>query len=209
MADTKISALTAVTAVLAAQEFAVNDAGTSKKATATQIKTWANCLGFLGRTQLSANNANIVVSFSAMDGFFILAGHIQGYTGSDTAQIRIDNNSSAIYSTVASEPADAAHTASTIARGLVLGESTQTTPRSPVYCFVNKASSSQPAFMRAIQGDGSSSAATAIAMIDSCAVWQDTSSQISSFTLFGGQGGASLLAGSYLEVYGIANAASA
>lgn len=32
MADTKISALSAVAAVLAAQEFAVNDAGTSKKA---------------------------------------------------------------------------------------------------------------------------------------------------------------------------------
>jgi hypothetical protein len=37
MADTKISALTAVSSVVGAQEFAVNDAGTSKKATATQI----------------------------------------------------------------------------------------------------------------------------------------------------------------------------
>ena len=37
MADTKISALTAVGAVAATNEFAVNEAGTSKKATALQI----------------------------------------------------------------------------------------------------------------------------------------------------------------------------
>jgi hypothetical protein len=37
MADTKISALSAVSAVAGANEFAVNEAGTSKKATATQI----------------------------------------------------------------------------------------------------------------------------------------------------------------------------
>jgi hypothetical protein len=36
MADTKISALSAVSAVAGANEFAVNEAGTSKKATATQ-----------------------------------------------------------------------------------------------------------------------------------------------------------------------------
>ena len=40
MADTKISALSAVTDVLAADEFAVNEAGTSKKATATQVSTF-------------------------------------------------------------------------------------------------------------------------------------------------------------------------
>ena len=37
MADTKISALTAVASVVAAQELAVNDAGASKKATADQV----------------------------------------------------------------------------------------------------------------------------------------------------------------------------
>ena len=44
MAATKISALAAVAAVLAAQEFAVNDAGTSKKANANQI---ADFLGII------------------------------------------------------------------------------------------------------------------------------------------------------------------
>lgn len=41
MADTKISALTAVSSVIGAQEFAVNDAGVSKKATADQIHDYA------------------------------------------------------------------------------------------------------------------------------------------------------------------------
>ena len=45
MSDTKISALPAATAVLAADEFAVNEAGTSKKVTAAQIATYAGGSG--------------------------------------------------------------------------------------------------------------------------------------------------------------------
>jgi hypothetical protein len=44
MADTKISALTAVSAVAGANEFAVNEAGTSKKASATQISAFLQSL---------------------------------------------------------------------------------------------------------------------------------------------------------------------
>ncbi len=40
MADTKISALSAASSVAAANEFAINEAGTSKKATAAQIRTF-------------------------------------------------------------------------------------------------------------------------------------------------------------------------
>lgn len=42
MADTKISALTAASAALGTQEIPVNEGGTSKKLTVTQIKTFAN-----------------------------------------------------------------------------------------------------------------------------------------------------------------------
>lgn len=42
MPDTKISALTAVASIEAADEFAVNEAGVSKKATAAQIETYIN-----------------------------------------------------------------------------------------------------------------------------------------------------------------------
>jgi hypothetical protein len=41
MADTKISDLTGVASVAGTNEFAVNEAGTSKKATAAQIATYA------------------------------------------------------------------------------------------------------------------------------------------------------------------------
>ena len=40
MADTKISALAAVSSVVTAQEFAVNDAGTTKKATAEEVSEY-------------------------------------------------------------------------------------------------------------------------------------------------------------------------
>ncbi len=42
MADTKISALTAATAAAAANELAINEAGTSKKVTMTQVATFVN-----------------------------------------------------------------------------------------------------------------------------------------------------------------------
>lgn len=54
MADTKISALTAVSAVVAANEFAVNEAGTSKKASAAQI---ADFLG-MQKTHLESAYTN-------------------------------------------------------------------------------------------------------------------------------------------------------
>jgi len=68
MADTKISALTGVTAAAAANEFAVNEAGTSKKATLQQIVdfiikraagTTVAAGEYLTHLVLSANSGNI------------------------------------------------------------------------------------------------------------------------------------------------------
>ena len=206
MADTKISGLTAVTSVVGAQEFAVNDAGTSKKATATQIKAFVNGLTFLGRTQLGANNANITVSFTAQNGFFIVVGHIEGYTGADIARLRPNGDTGTNYSYVAGEPQDAAASGAINAAGYVLGEAGQTTPRSPQFIFVIKPSASQVCFMSGIAGDGSVAKGTAITMIQHVCVWDNTTASISSFVLNGGAAGASLTTGSYLEVYGVRNA---
>lgn len=204
--DVTIGALTAVSSVVDTHEFHVNESGQDKKATATQIKTFVNGLTFLGRTQLGAAAANITVSFTGQDGFFICVAHIAGSSASDIARLRPNGDTGNNYSTVSSEPSDAAGTSTTSTAGLILGETGQTVARSPVYCFVNKPSSGQVAFMRAVQGDGSDAAATAITMIDSCAVWANTSASISSFVLNGGAGGSNLTSGSYLEVYGVRNA---
>lgn len=209
MADTKISALAAVAAVLAAQEFAVNDAGTSKKATALQIKTWMNPFAFLGRTQLGAGATNITVSFTAQSGFFIVVGHIAGYSAGDIARLRINGDAGNNYSTASSEPADAVPTTTISTSGMILGEITQTTARSPLYALVHKPSAGQIAYMATLQGDGSAAAATAITMIQSVALWANTVDLISSFVLNSGANGSNLNTGSYLEVYGIKNAASA
>lgn len=53
MADTKISALAAVTSVVGAQEFAVNDAGVSKKASGTQVQDFIGKVVF---AKLAADN---------------------------------------------------------------------------------------------------------------------------------------------------------
>jgi len=207
MADTKISALTAVTSVVAAQEFAVNDAAVSKKASAAQVKTFINPLTFLGRTQLGADAEDISVSFTAQDGVFLIIVHIAGCSGAGAiAKLRPNNDTGANYSSTASEPADAAATSTVNATGLILGEAAQTVARSPVVCWVNKPSSGQIAFLKAQGGDGSITPGTAITTINSVALWNNTVAQISSFTLNSGTAGINLLSGSYVEVYGVKNA---
>lgn len=57
MADTKISALSAVAASAAANEFAVNEAGTSKKASLTQIVTYLQSIGFPRVTRLGSQHS--------------------------------------------------------------------------------------------------------------------------------------------------------
>lgn len=57
MADTKISALTAAASALAADEFAINEAGTSKKLTMAQVETYLESamLGIIEATRMSQN----------------------------------------------------------------------------------------------------------------------------------------------------------
>jgi len=65
MADTKISALSAVASVDGADEFAVNNAGTSEKASGTQLSTFINANITLGAAL--AVNGNEITSTSAGD----------------------------------------------------------------------------------------------------------------------------------------------
>lgn len=57
MPDTKISALTAAGSALAADEFAVNEAGTSKKVTLTQLVTLLQTLGMPRVTKCTAQHS--------------------------------------------------------------------------------------------------------------------------------------------------------
>lgn len=64
MADTKISALTAVASVADANEFAVNEAGTSKKASASQIATYVGAELFGGITGVVRSDAGTLAADS-------------------------------------------------------------------------------------------------------------------------------------------------
>ena len=57
MADTKISALTAATTGAGANEFAINEAGTTKKLTLTQIVTYLQTLGMPRVLKLTAQHS--------------------------------------------------------------------------------------------------------------------------------------------------------
>ena len=209
MADTKISALSAVAAVLAAQEFAVNDAGTSKKATAAQIKTWLNEWTFLGFTELGSDNANITVTLSVSKKFLRCYARVAGYSGSDTARWRFNGDTAANYGAVASEPADAAATSTINTAGILVGEAAQTTPRAILVADVVKEATGRVAKLRGHGIDDTESIGTALVLTNHGGLWNNTSSLITSVTLNGGSCGASLLTGSWVAVWGSDNTASA
>lgn len=68
MADTKISALTGVTAALAAQELAVNDAGTSKKMSITQLVTYLRSVGMPNVLKLGSQYTNATTTGTEVTG---------------------------------------------------------------------------------------------------------------------------------------------
>ena len=68
MADTKISALTAASAAAAANELAINDAGTSKKVTLTQIATYLQSIGMPVVVRLGADYTNSTTTGTEVTG---------------------------------------------------------------------------------------------------------------------------------------------
>lgn len=68
MADTPISGLTAASAAAVANEFAINEAGTSKKLTLTQIKTLLQTLGMPRVSRLNSQHAISSTTGTAVSG---------------------------------------------------------------------------------------------------------------------------------------------
>jgi hypothetical protein len=85
VADTKISGLPAVTSVLGADEFPVNEAGVSKKATVTQLQAFHFTAGVYAPGSFTVATG----SFAMMVKELILTGS-QRLTMNGTARLRID-----------------------------------------------------------------------------------------------------------------------
>ena len=68
MPDTKISALTAVASSAGANEFAVNEAGTSKKASLTQVEAYLRTRGLPTVLRLSADYTNATTTGTEITG---------------------------------------------------------------------------------------------------------------------------------------------
>lgn len=91
MPDVKISGLPAASAAAAANEFEINEAGTSKKVTGTQIKTFAaadslplaggTLTGALAGTSISMSGNATVGSLNAVSGIQANAGNIAAASG--------------------------------------------------------------------------------------------------------------------------------
>ena len=89
MADTKISALIAATAVAAANEFAINEAGASKKVTAQQIADFAatNLTGSSGAA--SSNRTTLCLSANSADSTVITQTVAMTITGIGVGTYRV------------------------------------------------------------------------------------------------------------------------
>src|SRR5256885_7519892 len=100
MADTKISALTAATSFLDADEFPVNEAGTSKKVSGTTLKAWVGTVlnnfstasqapAATTRTYLTGSNITVPVGKLRIGTFFRWKFNMTK-TGAGTATSTID-----------------------------------------------------------------------------------------------------------------------
>ena len=75
MADTKISALTAASVAAAANEFAINEAGTSKKVTAAQLATYLRTVGMTQVKNLASDEVeNETASMVKVTGLDLAVG---------------------------------------------------------------------------------------------------------------------------------------
>lgn len=88
MADTKISALTAASAAAAANEFAINEAGTSKKLTMAQIATFLYPVGSIYISTASTNPATLFGfgTWSAFGAGRVIVGLNSGDTDFDVSE---------------------------------------------------------------------------------------------------------------------------
>lgn len=89
MADTKISGLTAATAVAAANEFGINEAGTSKKVTAQQIAdfTSTNLTGSSGAA--GVNRTTLCLTSNSADSTVVTQTVVMTITGVGAGTYRI------------------------------------------------------------------------------------------------------------------------
>lgn len=85
-ADTKISALTAAASVAAANEFAINEAGTSKKVTAAQLKT------FTGPTLIAGSSGTVSADAAPSETWQVLTA--DAATNSTTSAVTVMTSSS-------------------------------------------------------------------------------------------------------------------
>jgi hypothetical protein len=103
VADTKISALTAAGSAAAANEYAINEAGTSKKVTGTQVKTFVNTAPVFAAGTASAGTWPVMTSgtllTAAEAGAMEFDGNLHYRTTDTTAGRQLAHDQMVFYTT--------------------------------------------------------------------------------------------------------------
>jgi hypothetical protein len=156
----------------------------------------------LGRQQLTSGNANITVNFTPRWQVFDIMARVAGYSGSDIARFRFNGDTGNNYAHRTWVSTSLTNTAVGGVAGIPVATVTITGPRGLIWARVDKRTTALTARIAGLTHSDQEGSATAPLMYGFMGTWNNTSALISSVTLNGGAGGATLNTGSYLEVWG-------
>lgn len=155
----------------------------------------------LGRTQNAGSSATITVAFSPVWQVFEIIARVAGYSGADIARLQFNLDTGNNYAFRNSVSTGADVTGAAVA-GITVASVGITGVRGLIWARVDKRTSAIVARVIGHTHSDQEGSATAPLSYNFRGTWNNTTALISSVSLNGGAGGATLNANSYLEVWG-------
>jgi protein subunit release factor B len=156
----------------------------------------------LGRIQNTGAQATITVDLPQGFQVFEIIARVAGYSGNDIARLQFNRDTGNNYASREWVSTSITNVATGAIAGIRCATVGITGPRGLIWARVEKRLSSLVARVIGHTHSDQEGSATAPLMYGFRGTWNNTSSLITSVSLNGGAGGATLNAGSYLEVWG-------
>ena len=201
MADTKISALSAVSPLALTHEIALNAAGTSKKATIGQVRSLLGSFSFLGSATAGSSVASITVTLPSGSWTFLRGYvYISGYSASGIAGIQFNSDTGNNYSDRIQVSTSVTNTTGTARASVRVATDSITGKRGLVNFDIRKHTTGEMASIVGQSNSTNVASATAPLLMAWAGTWNNTASLITSVTLTGN--GVNLLTDTYMAIFG-------
>lgn len=156
----------------------------------------------LGRIQNAGGQATLTVAFTPGWQVFEVLARVAGYSGNDIARLQFNGDTGTNYAHRTSVSTSVTDVTGTSVAGIPVATVGITAPRGLIWARIDKRLASLTGRVIGFTHSDAEAAAAAPLSYQFRGNWNNTAALISSISLNGGAGGATLNAGSYLEVWG-------